>query len=121
MNASTTFEEEARPHVDRLFRFAMWLERDRAEAEDLVQETRSAKRSITGPPRQSVSKAANSSVRVERSVPVRRTWPRLHDRPPKQQSASKKAGVFGGMPCPGQEHGTYQVADVRGCTQGARR
>ena len=27
------------PHVDRLFRLAMWLERDRAEAEDLVQET----------------------------------------------------------------------------------
>lgn len=27
------------PHVDRLFRLAMWLERNRAEAEDLVQET----------------------------------------------------------------------------------
>jgi RNA polymerase sigma-70 factor (ECF subfamily) len=27
------------PHVDRLFRLAMWLERDRAVAEDLVQET----------------------------------------------------------------------------------
>src|SRR6266705_2807354 len=27
------------PHVDRLFRHAMWLERNRAEAEDLVQET----------------------------------------------------------------------------------
>ncbi len=27
------------PHVDRLFRLAMWLERDREEAEDLVQET----------------------------------------------------------------------------------
>ncbi len=33
------FEKEALPHVDRLFRFAMWLERDRAAAEDLVQET----------------------------------------------------------------------------------
>ena len=33
------FEAEAMPHVDRLFRHAMWLERDRAEAEDLVQET----------------------------------------------------------------------------------
>src|SRR5918993_5797052 len=33
------FEAEAMPHVDRLFRMAMWLERDRAEAEDLVQET----------------------------------------------------------------------------------
>jgi RNA polymerase sigma-70 factor (ECF subfamily) len=33
------FEAEAMPHVDRLFRLAMWLERDRAEAEDLVQET----------------------------------------------------------------------------------
>src|SRR5580700_6889405 len=27
------------PHVDRLFRHAMWLSRNRAEAEDLVQET----------------------------------------------------------------------------------
>jgi RNA polymerase sigma-70 factor (ECF subfamily) len=33
------FEAEAMPHVDRLFRHAMWLERNRAEAEDLVQET----------------------------------------------------------------------------------
>jgi len=34
-----TFEADAMPHVDRLFRHAMWLERNRAEAEDLVQET----------------------------------------------------------------------------------
>lgn len=34
-----TFEAEAMPHVDRLFRHAMWLEKNRAEAEDLVQET----------------------------------------------------------------------------------
>src|SRR6478735_494426 len=27
------------PHVDRLFRDAMWLVRNRTEAEDLVQET----------------------------------------------------------------------------------
>src|SRR3954469_134647 len=27
------------PHVDRLFRHAMWLDRNRAQAEDLVQET----------------------------------------------------------------------------------
>ena len=27
------------PHVDRLFRLAMWMERDRHEAEDLVQDT----------------------------------------------------------------------------------
>ena len=33
------FEAEALPHVDRLFRLAMWLERNRSEAEDLVQET----------------------------------------------------------------------------------
>ena len=33
------FEAEALPHTDRLFRLAMWLERDRSEAEDLVQET----------------------------------------------------------------------------------
>jgi RNA polymerase sigma-70 factor (ECF subfamily) len=33
------FETEAMPHVDRLFRHAMWLVRNRAEAEDLVQET----------------------------------------------------------------------------------
>src|SRR3954454_11743574 len=35
----TAFEAEALPHVDRLFRLAMWFERNRAEAEDLVQET----------------------------------------------------------------------------------
>ena len=35
----TTFEREAMPHADRLFRVAMWLVRDRTEAEDLVQET----------------------------------------------------------------------------------
>jgi RNA polymerase sigma-70 factor (ECF subfamily) len=33
------FEADAMPHVERLFRHAMWLERNRAEAEDLVQET----------------------------------------------------------------------------------
>jgi RNA polymerase sigma-70 factor (ECF subfamily) len=33
------FEAEALPHVDRLFRLAMWFERNRTEAEDLVQET----------------------------------------------------------------------------------
>jgi RNA polymerase sigma-70 factor (ECF subfamily) len=33
------FEAEAMPHVDRLFRHAMWLSGNRAEAEDLVQET----------------------------------------------------------------------------------
>src|SRR5436853_5752053 len=33
-----TFEAEAMPHVERLFRLAMWLERNRGEAEDLVQE-----------------------------------------------------------------------------------
>lgn len=35
----TAFESEAMPHLDRLFRLAMWWERDRREAEDLVQET----------------------------------------------------------------------------------
>lgn len=34
-----TFEAEAMPHADRLFRLALWLERDRSEAEDIVQET----------------------------------------------------------------------------------
>lgn len=33
------FEAEAMPHAAQLFRLAMWLERNRAEAEDLVQET----------------------------------------------------------------------------------
>src|SRR6478752_5486422 len=37
--AWAAFEAEALPHAERLFRLAMWLERDRAEAEDLVQET----------------------------------------------------------------------------------
>ena len=44
------FEAEAMPHVDRLFRLAMWLERDRTEAEDLVHETLAqASQSITLP------------------------------------------------------------------------
>lgn len=34
-----SFEAEAMPHVDRLYRLAMWMERDRHEAEELVQET----------------------------------------------------------------------------------
>lgn len=33
------FEAEVLPHVDRLFRLAMWLERNRSDAEDVVQET----------------------------------------------------------------------------------
>ena len=33
------FEAEALPHLPALFRLAMWLVRDRTEAEDLVQET----------------------------------------------------------------------------------
>ena len=37
--ARAAFETEALPHADRLFRLAMWLERNRAEAEDLVQDT----------------------------------------------------------------------------------
>jgi RNA polymerase sigma-70 factor, ECF subfamily len=37
--AWAAFEAEALPHVDRLFRLAMWFEHNRAEAEDLVQET----------------------------------------------------------------------------------
>ena len=32
------FEAAVLPHVDRLFRLALWFERDRSEAEDLVQE-----------------------------------------------------------------------------------
>jgi RNA polymerase sigma-70 factor (ECF subfamily) len=35
----SAFEVEAMPHVDRLFRLARWFERDRRDAEDLVQET----------------------------------------------------------------------------------
>jgi RNA polymerase sigma-70 factor (ECF subfamily) len=38
-HAWAAFEAEALPHVDRLFRLAMWLERNRSDAEDLVQET----------------------------------------------------------------------------------
>ncbi|HSE24437.1 MAG TPA: sigma-70 family RNA polymerase sigma factor [Pyrinomonadaceae bacterium] len=33
------FETEAMPHVSSLFRVALWLTRDRVEAEDLIQET----------------------------------------------------------------------------------
>jgi RNA polymerase sigma-70 factor (ECF subfamily) len=38
-HAWSTFEAEALPHVDWLFRLALWFERNRPEAEDLVQET----------------------------------------------------------------------------------
>jgi RNA polymerase sigma-70 factor (ECF subfamily) len=33
------FEGEVLPHSDRLFRLAMWFERNRADAEDVVQDT----------------------------------------------------------------------------------
>src|SRR5215470_408562 len=35
----SAFEAEALPHADGLFRLAMWFERNRSDAEDLVQET----------------------------------------------------------------------------------
>jgi len=38
-DARTAFEGEVLPHADRLFRLAMWFERNRADAEDVVQET----------------------------------------------------------------------------------
>jgi len=34
-----TYEREVLPHADRMFRLAMWFERNRADAEDVVQET----------------------------------------------------------------------------------
>src|SRR5689334_7192134 len=37
--AWAAFEAEAMPHVEGLFRTAMWFERDRHDAEDLVQKT----------------------------------------------------------------------------------
>ncbi|HEY7190008.1 MAG TPA: sigma-70 family RNA polymerase sigma factor [Vicinamibacterales bacterium] len=37
--AQSEFEAEVLPHADRLFRHAMWLERNRSDAEDAVQET----------------------------------------------------------------------------------
>src|SRR5262249_51235163 len=37
--AWSDFEAEALPHLDSLFRIAMWFERNRDEAEDLVQDT----------------------------------------------------------------------------------
>lgn len=39
VNHWASFEAEAMPHVPSLFRIAFWLTRERAEAEDLVQET----------------------------------------------------------------------------------
>jgi RNA polymerase sigma-70 factor (ECF subfamily) len=39
LDAWAAFEGEVLPHADRLFRLAMWLERNRADAEDVVQET----------------------------------------------------------------------------------
>ena len=35
----SAFEAEVLPHVERLFRLAMWMERNRTDAEDVVQET----------------------------------------------------------------------------------
>jgi RNA polymerase sigma-70 factor, ECF subfamily len=37
--APAGFEATILPHLDSVFRFAMWLLRDRTEAEDIVQET----------------------------------------------------------------------------------
>lgn len=37
--ASDAFEGEVLPHADRLFRLAMWFVRNRADAEDIVQDT----------------------------------------------------------------------------------
>jgi RNA polymerase sigma-70 factor, ECF subfamily len=37
--APAAFEATILPHLDSVFRFAMWLIRDRTEAEDIVQET----------------------------------------------------------------------------------
>jgi RNA polymerase sigma-70 factor (ECF subfamily) len=37
--APAGFEATILPHVESVFRFAMWLIRDRTEAEDIVQET----------------------------------------------------------------------------------
>ena len=39
VHARAEFETEVLPHVSRLFRLAMWFERNRAEAEDVVQDT----------------------------------------------------------------------------------
>jgi RNA polymerase sigma-70 factor, ECF subfamily len=38
-DAWAAFEAEALPHADRLFRLAMWFVRNRADAEDVVQDT----------------------------------------------------------------------------------
>jgi RNA polymerase sigma-70 factor, ECF subfamily len=35
----SVFEAEVLPHANRLFRLAMWFERNRADAEDIVQDT----------------------------------------------------------------------------------
>ena len=37
--AAASFETTVLPHLDTVFRFAMWIIRDRAEAEDVVQDT----------------------------------------------------------------------------------
>ena len=38
-DAWSAFEAEVLPHADRLFRLAVWFERNRADAEDVVQDT----------------------------------------------------------------------------------
>jgi len=37
--SQSPFETEVLPHADRLFRLAMWFERNRTDAEDVVQDT----------------------------------------------------------------------------------
>jgi RNA polymerase sigma-70 factor (ECF subfamily) len=39
LDAWAAFEGEVLPHADRLFRLAMWFVRNRADAEDIVQDT----------------------------------------------------------------------------------
>jgi DNA-directed RNA polymerase specialized sigma24 family protein len=73
----TSFESEALPHLDRLFRLAMWFERDRQKAEDLVQDTllqalRSFHRYTPGPI--AAHGSSRSSSTCEANSGVRRTF-----------------------------------------------
>lgn len=39
VEGSAAFERTVLPHADRLFRLAMWFERNREDADDVVEET----------------------------------------------------------------------------------
>ena len=59
------FEAAVLPHVDRLFRLALWFERDRSEAEDLVQEAMRLAGAVFRAYRPTLSRSVRATVRYD--------------------------------------------------------